>query len=351
MSLSLINFLEIIRLKGEIEAQKHRLQFAVRHPFRVGFESLFPGKLLRLQRGIINRLHARKVAHLCLANPANPILRNPKCFRIIPSRTQKNKVTINFTENRSYIDPNSCSIDAYKLTLNRRHSKLVLVHAFYKEEALFIFKKLKFFSDYDMILTTSDPSIAEEFLTMFEENRVACLILENRGRDILPFLLALQLIDTDKYTHFIKIHTKRSQHLNDGGKWFRQNIETLVGHKLMTDIIFSKIADSEPSIFGIERLSLQDHLENNFEWLSFLLGTSLEEVGGYFIPGTMFAGSGMYLKKLAHRNLHLYQIEPEQGQLDGCFVHALERYFGYLTRIDGGTCGTIEHLACRGGGG
>ena len=53
----------------------------------------------------------------------------------------------------------------------------------------------------------------------------------------------------------------------------------------------------------------------------------------------------MFLRDLAQKNLYLHRLEEEKGQLDGCLVHALERYFGYLAMAGGGECNTLETLA------
>jgi hypothetical protein len=123
------------------------------------------------------------------------------------------------------------------------------------------------------------------------------------------------------------------------------NIETLIGSKLLTDSIFDHIPPDRSAIYGFECLPLQDHLENNRHWLEYLLQRPALDVQGLFIPGTMFAGSIKFLLDVAKRNFHLYKMEDEKGQLDGCLPHALERYFGYIAAENGGECGTLEDLA------
>jgi lipopolysaccharide biosynthesis protein len=170
----------------------------------------------------------------------------------------------------------------------------------------------------------------------------------NRGRDILPFLLALRVIDLSRYSHFLKIHTKRSQHLHDRGRWFHNCIRLLAGSKAMTDRLFEHIDPDRCLIYGPEAASLEDHLENNRLWLTHLFRKPPEEVRGMFSPGTMCAGSGTFLRLLKEKNLHLLPAEDERGQLDGCLPHALERYFGYFAAANGGEYAALRTLAERG---
>ncbi|EGR5464101.1 hypothetical protein COR23_16645 [Vibrio cholerae] len=101
------------------------------------------------------------------------------------------------------------------------------------------------------------------------------------------------------------------------------------------------------SLYGVETLPIQDHLNNNFFWMKELIGDGYENIEAKFIPGTMFIGSAKFLNKLASKKLYHLNIETENAQLDGCCVHALERYFGYLTLVFGGECSTIESLALK----
>lgn len=222
--------------------------------------------------------------------------------------------------------------------------KLILVHAFYEDEARIIFGKLKDFTDYDLLLTSPKPAIQAEFLSQFPRPRADAILLPNHGRDIIPFLLTAAYLDLSPYDYFIKIHTKRSTHLTYGGDWFWMNLESLVGNKQMTDKFLSHIDPSKPSIYGVQTRPLHDHYRNNRPWLTELMQTNPRQIRADFIPGTMFAGSAEFLRLLASKNLHLHKPEPEAGQLDGCFIHALERYFGFLAQSHGGQCATIESL-------
>jgi lipopolysaccharide biosynthesis protein len=232
-------------------------------------------------------------------------------------------------------------------TLASGNRKLIILHAFYEDEAAAIFEKLASFTDYDVILTTSVAAIRDRFLRLFDPGKAACFFVANAGRDVLPMLLLLAFQDLSAYAHFVKVHTKRSRHLPDGSNWFSTNIEVLIGDKRMTDGLLERIDPTRPGIYGVECRPLRDHFWSNRRWMKSLLPLPPRQCAGCFVPGTMFAGSAEFLRRLAKLNLHLQRFEPERGQLDGCLIHALERYFGYFAREAGGECDTFESLIAR----
>ena len=46
-------------------------------------------------------------------------------------------------------------------------------------------------------------------------------------------------------------------------------------------------------------------------------------------------------------HIHLHKFEDEKGQLDGCLIHALERYFGHFAQTHGRECATFDSLISR----
>ncbi len=348
MSLDLLNHLHIIRLRAVVQQHEALKSAVVHHPFRVAF-----GLILRpfrsLMRPFRHFFRRRALAPLVVSNQPSGILLEHGCFELL--RHTHNSQSLEIRINSAYGDScgtNVSALSSGSIHLQSTNRKLVIIHAYYEREAHKIFDLLRGFIDYDLVLTTAIPAIRDEFFNRFDPQRAACLLVPNIGRDVLAFLLVVNTVKLSKYEHFVKVHTKRSGHLSDGGNWFHINIETLIGNKLMTDRLFECINADQTGIYGVECLPLQDHLENNRNWLEFLLKQPLVNVDGLFVPGTMFAGSARFLKEVAESNFHLYKMEEEKGQLDGCLPHALERYFGYLAKVRGGECTTIEDLVLRG---
>lgn len=348
MSLDLLNYLENARLRTAVERNAEHLEFIFKHPVRFLLIQ-FGWPIRGLIKCIKNFRQAQKIKHLIISNQPSGIVLGETFFNLVTLDSQRNQYAVEMPVYLGDTTPGySGTGEASRLKLTSGNKKFVIVHAFYLEEAKIIFEKLQAFEDYDIFLTTPIAEIRDHFGELFEPSRSACFFVQNQGRDVLPFLLLLKLLDYSKYTHFVKIHTKRSQHLNDRGRWFRQNIDVLVGNKLITDRIFQCISADKSSIYGVELLPMQDHLANNRNWLEYLFEQTPDEITASFIPGTMFVGTAQFLRKLEQENLHLHKLEDELGQLDGCLVHAVERYLGYLTKASGGECNTLEKLALKG---
>jgi hypothetical protein len=298
--------------------------------------------LLKTRRYISRR---RMLAPLMVSNQPSGILRKPSDFTLFQDDRQPNSLRILTADQ---LPPNeSFKPIARSGKLPSGNRKLIILHAFYEDEANAIFDKLDQFADYDVMLTTSIPEIRDRFIERFGPDKSACFFSANIGRDVLPFLLLVAFQDLSVYQHFVKIHTKRSSHLSNGSKWFSANVEVLIGDKQMTDRIFDLIDPRKPGIYGVECRPLNDHFKSNRHWLQSLIPDWRLHSEGNFIPGTMFAGSGEFLRQLAALNLHLHYFEQEKSQLDGCLIHALERYFGYFAKARGGECAAFESLISR----
>jgi hypothetical protein len=301
---------------------------------------------LKTWRFITVTMNRRQMlAPLTVSNRPSGVLWKPSDFKLFRESRRPNAMLIQTPgQSNSSQSLESLTEMDRAIPLSSGNRKLVILHAFYEDEATAIFQKLDGLTDYDLMLTTPVPAIRDHFLKRFDPGRSACFLMPNIGRDILPFLLLLAFADLSRYSHFVKMHTKRSPHLADGSSWFSSNMEILIGSKRMTDQMFDLIDPARPGIYGVECLSLRDHFRSNRHWMQALLEKNGRDCLGTFIPGTMFAGSAEFLRQLGARNLHLHQFEEEKGQLDGCLVHALERCFGFFAQAGGGECCSFDQL-------
>ncbi len=216
--------------------------------------------------------------------------------------------------------------------------RLLIVHAHYQEEAREIFARAAQRTDLAVAVTSSSLPILQTACRMLPAHDLFCLLVPNRGRDVLPFLLLARLLRLEAFTHFVKVHTKRSPHLAGGREWFIDHIESLLAPEALAAI--GALDPARPILLGSETLRLADYERRNRRWLDALIGTA--RAGELrFVPGTMFAGTRRLLELTNERDLLQWRFEPERGQLDGCLHHALERYFGYLAVAAGGYCGEL----------
>ncbi|RBP04636.1 rhamnan synthesis protein F [Roseiarcus fermentans] len=166
-------------------------------------------------------------------------------------------------------------------------------------------------------------------------------IFENRGRDVLPFLLTLPRLMAEGFDFILKLHTKKSTHRRDGGRWRR---ELLTG-----------LAEPFELQWTIGRLQRRPDVgmvapEGHVLKLSAYWGSNeartrvlaqrmgVAQAGGEpeaFVAGSMFVARTAALAPIASLRLSPEAFEPESGQTDGTLAHAVERAFAYSAAAAG----------------
>ncbi len=166
--------------------------------------------------------------------------------------------------------------------------------------------------------------------------------MENRGRDVRPFLVLLEGGRLDRYRYVCKVHGKKS---SDGGR--RSYMGALWRRRLLFDLLAAPglagsivdMFERDPSIGMIGPRAFRLPSETYSEELSWSVNRetvlNLAEKMGVppdrfrldFFGGTMFWARPEALAPL--RKLKLADSFPEEkGLLDGGLEHATERLFG-----------------------
>src|SRR5271166_286434 len=194
---------------------------------------------------------------------------------------------------------------------------------------------------FDLIVTTvpGRERLIEAVLRDFPHADIETM--ENRGRDVRPFLVLLERGRLDRYRYVCKVHGKKS---SDGGRksymgaiWRRRLLFDLFGAPGLANTIVDMF-ERDPSVGMIGPRAFRLPRENYSEELSWSanrpmvlelaerMGVSSEQFRLDFYGGTMFWVRPEALKPL--RDLRLSQVIPEeQGLLDGSLGHAIERVF------------------------
>lgn len=214
----------------------------------------------------------------------------------------------------------------------------IIVHIFYLdvwEEILEHLKRLDI--RYDLYITISDDMEENSILDILKDVPDAKLyMLENRGRDVLPFLQILKIIGIDSYTYICKIHTKKSVTSDNGDAWRTLLYYDLIGSQ---DIV----QDTLNTFQNNEHIGILTGKNLILNAIKFDLGnlknikklSSMSDIS--FVPDYHFAAGTMFwirpsilspLLPLIKNNL--LQFEDEDGQSDHTLAHALERFFGLL---------------------
>lgn len=172
------------------------------------------------------------------------------------------------------------------------------------------------------------------YLEAFEVREV-----ENRGRDILPFLSNLNDC-THPFEIGLKLHAKKSPHRADGRAWGMAMVRALAGEASRTDDI-ARAMRSNPHIGLVApdglllplvyRLGANAKLMQKIAAaLEFDLSKSSIR-GGWMAAGSMFWFRRDAIDGLLTTKTHNL-FDAESGQLDGTTAHAFERLFA-LTAV------------------
>jgi lipopolysaccharide biosynthesis protein len=191
-------------------------------------------------------------------------------------------------------------------------------------------------------------------------------IMENRGRDIGPFLVLLERGRLDRYRYICKIHGKKSI---DGGRetymgvlWRRRLLFDLLGGPHAANAAIDMfVRDPSIGMIGPKVFRLpNDNYPEDLSWsanrlmtleLAERMGVPADKFQLDFFGGTMFWVRPEALKPL--RDLHLAADMPyENGLIDGDLPHALERVLPTSVLVAGyklADSESYEAIQARGG--
>ena len=219
-------------------------------------------------------------------------------------------------------------------------SVAVVAHVYYEEAWPDIAGALRGLTvPFDLIVTTvaGRERLIETIVKTYPNAEIE--VVENRGRDVGPFLALLERGRLDRYRYVCKIHGKKS---SDGGRktymgamWRRRLLFDLLGAPGAADAAIAMF-ERDPSIGMIGprvfRLPKEGYAED-LSWssnramtlkIAGRMGVPAGEFKLDFFGGTMFWVRPEALKPL--RDLRLAADMPnESGLIDGGLPHAIER--------------------------
>lgn len=178
--------------------------------------------------------------------------------------------------------------------------------------------------------------------------------VENRGRDIAPFLKILKAGVLDDNAAVLKLHSKRSPHLVHGALLRRALFTALAGHPDVVGQVLSVMDDPRVGMVGWRRVFMTSarHWHTNRKRVE-SLAQSLSPPAPpqlAFFGGSMFWFRPAALRSITALPLDAEDFEPETGQIDGMLHHALERCFAIGAAASGydvkDTAGRLLLQAC-----
>jgi lipopolysaccharide biosynthesis protein len=226
----------------------------------------------------------------------------------------------------------------------------VVVHVFYPDMWPEFQQRLDSVAvDYDLFITTTQGKENEVASQLSDAVSTTILTLPNKGRDILPFLSALKIVKASGYTKLLKLHTKKSPHRRDGGKWSVGMVESLLPEAAVVNNVMQLLDDPLVGIIGPkgEYLQLSVNFEANGLHMSYIMRRLygrkrtfeiLQEkrLSYGFFAGSMFWARVDAFDELVEKKLHRsVYFEKESGQVDATFAHAVERVFSLMCEAEG----------------
>jgi hypothetical protein len=220
------------------------------------------------------------------------------------------------------------------------HPVAIVLHIYYEETWPDIAGALERVTvPFDLIVTTASgrERLIETIRRVYPRAEIE--VMENRGRDVGPFVVLLERGSLDRYRYVCKIHGKKSI---DGGRksymgamWRRRLLFDLLGAPGRANAVIDMfecdptIGMIGPRVFRLPRKTYSDDLSWSANRpmvleLAERMGVPADKFRLDFFGGTMFWVRPEALKPL--RELHLAsEFDEEQGLLDGDLPHAIER--------------------------
>ena len=193
-----------------------------------------------------------------------------------------------------------------------------------------------------VIITTpspDDPEIIEatrRLIATRPDLALEIVEVENLGRDIYPFLQVLNHPFLARCDVFLKIHTKKSLHLDEykGHHWRRQLLQTLAPDPQTTSHIAFALHHGNdvflacPEKFAAGRESWGRNRSQTTALAKSLGLPAPKDL--VFAAGSMFWAKSELLAPLAKLNSQELDFSHNSAQLDGSLPHAFERLFGII---------------------
>jgi lipopolysaccharide biosynthesis protein len=226
----------------------------------------------------------------------------------------------------------------------------VFAHVFYPDLAPEIAAGLDGLGPADVFVTVPDSLSSTDFAQIRAAFPTAYFLpTPNRGRDIGPFLTIVREAEARfgrRWPWGLKVHTKKSPHDAAGAAWRGALLGDLMGpsgaavrERLKLESALGLVAPR-----GALIPARGDAMVNNRAGLARLAGRvpGLAAQGARPFPaGSMFWFRRAALEPLIAAGLSPDDFEPEMGQIDGAFAHAVERAFGAVVEATAFRCGEV----------
>lgn len=246
--------------------------------------------------------------------------------------------------NKPFIDDyliiNNC--DKVNKSFNFDKKIAVHIHMFYLEtlnETIENLNKIPFKFDCFISTDTCEKAdfIKSEFSSRCNCKKLIVEVLENRGRDVAPFIVQMSS-RIDEYDYIGHFHSKMTVKADHGNDWREYIFRNMFGSEDFIKTLFKTLEDD--SKLGIIFPVTFPPLEYQAEWGGNLrlvkrLLTALDvnvslPQDPIFPVGNMFWAKTEAVRQMFKIGLRLEDFPKESGQVNQTIAHAIERSWVYL---------------------
>lgn len=212
----------------------------------------------------------------------------------------------------------------------------IVIHAFYEDVFAEMLTRLLQIKNVPFkLFVTSPHDQANRIDGVLRSSGISYQLMpvNNRGRDVLPFLKIIELVAEEGYDYLLKVHTKKSNHRKDGEIWRNDLYDKLLDGNVMRKALTSFKSDANLGIIGPSGhiVPMDFYWGSNAQSVELLarrLGKTSEQIKSLnFVAGTMFFARMSALSPILNLAINEEDFEQEAGQIDGTLAHAVERAF------------------------
>ena len=224
----------------------------------------------------------------------------------------------------------------------------VQAHIFYEDLIMDIINKTNNIPiKYDFFISTTSKEIGNiilKFLSLYSKaNQYEIIIVNNKGRDILPLLTQLKY-KVKQYKYLCHIHSKKSKKDPFIGSYWRNYLyNNLMGNKGIVSEILSDFENNEklgfifPETFYFIKKEKLKLTQKNLKYMKFILKklfpNSKPGILLDFPAGNMFWARTSAIFQIFEFNFDK-KFEKEKDQTNNTIMHAIERIWLYLVKLN-----------------
>ena len=196
---------------------------------------------------------------------------------------------------------------------------------------------------FDLLITTTKNEnknlIEKEIKKNSKANKYEILVLENKGRDVLPLLTQLKKV-IHKYKYFCHIHTKKS--INN---WRRYLFYNLLGKNIISEILYEFESNDKlglifpPPYYEIEYAIVKTDPKDllNLKKIFKRISDKIKIPDKFDFPaGTMFWARSEAVYQIIELDIN-NECPKEPVPSGGTILHAIERTWKFITEYNGYT--------------